>query len=186
MKYSRESKRGQYLHRVMTQFAEIPVHRMRPRQERQHGRAAYRQTIEANFQTLIVGSISQSAYQGIGRILSTVRGYVDLGEIQIELRLAPAHADGGTAEFLRLGPLLLCRRDGHSHIGNIERIGWFFFEGAFEMGQGPVRIASAQKREAGTKFLECLDLDHVHVLHWASPTSPPCTIPRRGPFLRRC
>src|SRR6266478_2811639 len=100
MKCSCVSKRCQYLHRVMTQFAEIPVHRMRPRQEPQHRRAAYRQTIEANLQTLVVGSISQAANQGIGGVLSAVSGYIDLGEIQIELRLAPAHADGGTAEFL--------------------------------------------------------------------------------------
>src|SRR5258708_40118540 len=122
--YSHGSKRCQYLHRVMPQFAEISIHRMRARQEGQHGRATHRQTIEANFQALVVGSISQSADQGIGGVLPAVSGYVDFGGIQIELPLAPAHAKGGTAKFFRFGPFLLERRDSYSHIGKIGRVGW--------------------------------------------------------------
>jgi hypothetical protein len=53
------------------------------------------------------------------------------------------------------------------------------------MRQSLVRIASAQKCEAGAKFLECLDLKHIDVLHWAGLTSPAGAIPRRGLSIKR-
>ncbi len=76
------------------------------------------------------------------------------------------------------GPFLLRRRDGHSHVGNIERIGGFFFECALKVGQGFVGIAAAQKRESGAEFLERLHLNHIHFLHWAASTGPSGAIPR--------
>src|ERR1700730_3747453 len=170
----------------MTQFAEIAIHGVIARQESQYGRTANRQAVEANFQALVVGSISQSTEQSIGGVLLAVSRQVDLGEVQIELRLAPAHANRRTAKFFGFSPFLLGSRDCHSQIGNVEGIGWFFFKGAFEMGQGLYRIAPAQKREAGAKLLKCLDLDHTGVLHWVGATSPRYAIQRPGPFLMLC
>src|ERR1700687_986857 len=111
--------------------------------------------------------------EDIGRVLFAVSGNVNFREIQVELCLAPVHAHGGVAKLFRLCPFLLCRRDGNTHIRNIEGIFRFLIEGGPEMGQSLARIASAQEREAGAEFLERFDLDHVEYLRKMSEKVQP-------------
>jgi hypothetical protein len=49
-----ELKGSENLHRVVPQFAEAPVHRMRARQKAEHRRTADGQAVEPDFQALVV------------------------------------------------------------------------------------------------------------------------------------
>jgi hypothetical protein len=118
----KEQALPEHLQRAVPQQSQLPVHRMLPGQESQHWRAAVGQAVHRDRQPHIAARKFQSCLQRFDGVIAASRGSVNLGEIQIELRLVALHAHRGVAQSLRLAPLLFGTRQHYAQVGHVVRI----------------------------------------------------------------
>src|SRR5258708_4162904 len=148
----------------MTYSSKLAIYRMPAVEERKNRLAALRQTVQRQAQADIAPREFQSRGQRFRGVRSAARDQVNLGKVQVELRLVAFHAHGVVAEFFGFGPLAFGARQNHSEIRAIVGIVVVQFDGAAHVRQGLDRVVVPQKRERLLEFTEGFSVNHALVL----------------------
>ena len=150
------------------QVPEIAVQDMSSRQKAQDRRTAFQESAKLDLQARVLRKIVQPLSECVGGSAPPARTKIDLGKIQVELRLAAAAAHSSVAEPFGLGPHAFRVSKTQAeirHVIGIFRIALAGMAQQFDSARG---LSIPQVSESFPKFPECIEVKHS-ALPWLRP-----------------